>query len=199
MKYNPALHHRRSIRLGGYDYAHAGEYFLTVCTYGHECILAAIENEEVTVTEIGKIVKEEWLRTPAVRPNVQLDEFIVMPNHLHGIVIIKNDIFVGANGNSPQRGKRIDMDPPPRKTPFRSPSGTIGAIVRGFKSAATKRVNELQDTPGKPLWQRDYYEHIVRDERDLERIREYIRLNPTRWPVDEENPVKSRKTLNNAG
>jgi putative transposase len=189
MRYNSGLHHRSSIRLPGYNYAQAGEYFVTVTTHDRECVLGAIENEEVELSDIGKIVKEEWLRTPIVRPNVELDEFVIMPNHIHGILVIRDErkgaeVPVGANCHSPLRENRSSRG----KTPFRSPSKTVGAIVRGFKSAATKRANELRDTPGKSLWQRDYFEHIVRDEKDLERIREYICLNPTRWPIDEEYP-----------
>ena len=178
---------RRSIRLKGYDYAQSGEYFVTLHTYGREYPLGRIRNEEVILTEAGKIAEEEWLRTPRLRPNVTLDAFAIMPNHIHGIIVIRDerkgvDVSVGANCSSPVRG----IDSFPGKTPFRSPSGTVGAIVRGFKAATTKRVNELHKSPGKPLWQRNYYEHVVRDENDLDRVREYIVKNPMRWSIDEE-------------
>jgi putative transposase len=187
MKYNPLLHQRRSIRLAGYNYTQHGEYFVTILTHERECMLGSIENEEVMLTEIGKIVNEEWLRTPAVRKNVELDEFVIMPNHVHGIIIIQDDrkgvdAFVGAYGNTPLR----EIDSPPGKTPFRSPSRTIGAIIRGFKAASTKRINALRRTPGAPVWQRNYYEHVIRDEKDLEGVREYIAMNPSRWDVDDE-------------
>ena len=115
-----------------------------------------------------------------MRLNVQLDEYVIMPNHLHGIIVIHDDrkgvdAFVRANSSSPRRA-----------TPFRSPSGTVGAIIRGFKAASTKRVNEMRNTPGKPVWQRNYYEHVVRGEKDLERIRTYIHLNPERWDKGDE-------------
>jgi len=197
MKDNPNLHHRRSIRLKGYDYTQAGEYFLTLCTQERACLFGSIQDEVVKLSEFGEIVKEEWLRTALLRPDVELDDFVIMPNHLHGILALcrgtsrrDEKSLVGAYGNTPQRGKGI---------PFRSPSGTVGAIIRGFKAASTKRINGLRCTPGAPVWQRNYYEHVVRSEKDLERIREYIRLNPTRWPQDEENPIKSSKVLNHAG
>ena len=180
--FDPNIHHRRSIRLSTHDYAGAGEYFVTLCIHGWKCVLGVVADEEVKLTDIGRVVNEEWLRTSDLRSNVDLDKFVIMPNHLHGIIVIHDErkggeVSVGANGSSPLR-ENVSS---PGKTPFRSPSGTIGAVVRGFKAASTKRVNELRNTPGRPLWQRNYYEHIVRDERDLERIREYIAKNPERW------------------
>jgi putative transposase len=199
MKYNPHLHHRRSIRLKGHDYTQAGEYFVTIRTHDRGNVLGRIQNENLILSEIGTIVKQEWMKTPEVRSNVDLDEFVIMPNHVHGILVIRDErkggeAFVRANGNSPIRENKSSQG----KTPFRSPSATVGAIVRGFKGATTKRVNELFVTPGRPLWHRNYYEHVVRNEEDLERIREYIRLNPTRWPTDEENPTNTSTAEANA-
>jgi putative transposase len=197
MKYNPSLHHRRSIRLRGYDYAQPGEYFITLRTHDLGCVLGTIRNEEMILSEIGTIVKEEWLKTPIIRPNTKVDEFTIMPNHLHGIIVIDEE-----RKGVPQKERIHRMGEQQfahtiEPTPFRSPSGTVGAIIRGFKSASTNRINELGNTHGKQFWHRNYYEHVIRDEKDLERIREYIRLNPTRWPLDEENPNSGRKSLNN--
>jgi putative transposase len=187
MKDNPNLHHRRSIRLKGHDYGQAGEYFVTIRTHERGNVLGAIQNEKVVLSETGMIAQEEWIRTSAVRPDVELDEFVIMPDHIHGVLVLHDDrkgvqVFVRANSNSPIR----ESEPSPGRTPIRSPSRTVGAIIRGFKGATTKRVNELFGTPGRPLWQRNYYEHVIRDEKDLDRIREYIRLNPERWDVDDE-------------
>ena len=113
-----------------------------------------------------------------MRPGVNLDAFVIMPNHVHGVVVI------------PRRG--VSQYAPTGSSAFRSPSLTIGAIIRGFKSAATKRVNELRGKPGLPLWQRSYYEHIVRDDEDLGRIRTYITDNPANWAEDRENPENKR-------
>jgi len=130
------------------------------------------------LSNIGKIVQAEWLRTPAIRSNVELDEFVVMPDHFHGIIVL-NAERNGEHGQDSNSGGELQFAP--TRTPFRSPSKTIGAIIRGFKAAATKRANELHKTPGLPLWQRNYYEHIIGDEMELARIREYISLNPAKW------------------
>jgi putative transposase len=181
MKYNPLVHHRRSIRFRGYDYAQPGEYFVTFCTFGRERLFGEIKNGEMRLSYIGEIVQAEWLRTPTIRPNVELDEFVVMPDHFHGIIILHAERN-GEHGQSSNCGGELQFAP--TMTPFRSPSKTIGAIIRGFKAAATKRTNELRRTSGLPLWQRNYYEHIIRDQMELDRIREYIRLNPVKWTPD---------------
>jgi REP element-mobilizing transposase RayT len=184
MKYNPLVHHRRSIRLRGYDYAQPGEYFMTFCTFRREHLLGEIENGIMRLSELGKIVRQEWLRTPMMRSNVELDEFVLMPDHLHGIIVLHAE----RNGELEQSSNcGGELQFAPTKTPFRSPSKTIGAIIRGFKSASTKRVNDFRNSPGLPLWQRNYYEHIIRDQMELNRIREYISLNPAKWMDEEEN------------
>jgi REP element-mobilizing transposase RayT len=175
MKYDPEKHHRRSIRLKEYDYSQSGAYFITICVYNRECLFGEIVNGEVRLNEWGTIVEKELLKTPALRSNVLLDEYVVMPNHLHGIIVIM-DHCRGVLQYAPTRR-------------LRSPSQTIGAIVRGFKSATTKRINEMRAAPGMPVWQRNYYEHIIRNENELNEIREYIVGNPIKWAEDENNPV----------
>jgi len=172
------MHQRRSIRLKAYDYSQAGAYFVTICTKDRECLFGDIVDEKMCINEIGEIVQAEWLRTAKIRPNVSLDEFIIMPNHLHGIIMI-ND------------GRGV-LQYAPTESPFRSPSQTIGAIIRGFKSATTKQINKYTNTPGKPVWQRNYYDRIIRDEDELNRIREYIIYNPAKWAEDKENPQRLR-------
>jgi len=179
MKYNPDHHHRRSVRLTEYDYATVGAYSVTICAYGRECLFGKIIRGQMRLNDVGRIIQEEWQRTPQLRPNVKLDTFITMPNHFHGIVVITE-----SRRGVLQYAPTIGQNPG-----FRSPSQTLGAIVRGFKSAATRRVNLLHNTPGSRLWQRNYYEHIIRDEKDLSEIRRYISLNPRLWRYDEENPL----------
>ncbi len=164
---NRLNHRRRSIRLKGYDYSQNGAYFVTICTRNHELIF---ENER-----IRKIVEEKWLNTEKIRHNVIIDEFVVMPNHLHGIVIIEGG--VGAYGNTPLHGE------------FKSPSQTLGAIMRGFKAASALKINIIRNTPRKPVWQRNYYDHIIRNDLYLSEKRKYIKDNPLKWDIDEDNPM----------
>lgn len=189
------LHNRRSIRLKGYDYAQTGAYFVTICTKNRECLFGEIADGDVVLNEWGEIVKNEWLRTLKIRPNVIVDEYIVMPNHLHGILIIVDD---GRGGRGVSQYAPTTITPPYAPTmqcdpttnnqnTFKSPSKTIGAIIRGFKSATTKQINISRNTPGQPVWQRNYYEHIIRDDESLHRIRQYITQNPIRWQNDREN------------
>jgi putative transposase len=182
-RYNPDVHHRRSIRLQGYDYRQIGAYFVTICTLHRICLFGDVVDGEMRLNALGRMVETEWLQTPSIRPNVELDAFVVMPNHFHAIVVIVDDYRAVNRGGVLQYG-RMQYAPT-----FWSPSQTIGAIIRGFKSAITKHINDLRDTPGVPVWQRNYYEHIIRNEEDLNRARDYIANNPTQWMEDETNPV----------
>ncbi len=164
---------RSSLRLKTFDYSQVGGYYITLCSLNRTCLFGEIDNDQVILNDFGKIVFNEWQNTPILRPNVQLDEFIVMPNHFHGIIII----------NEPRRG--VLQYAPTNK--FCSPSQTIGSIVRGFKSAVTKNINILRKSPGQPVWQRNYFEHIIRDNVDMNRIRDYICNNPKNWATDENN------------
>jgi REP element-mobilizing transposase RayT len=178
MKFNPDQHHRRSIRLRNYDYAQVGAYFVTLCTQGRVCLFGEVVSGQMRLNEYGLVLEAAWTNTRILRPQVQLDEYVVMPNHFHGILAIF-DMGRGV----------LQYAPTARRVPtFGSPSQTVGAIVRGFKSATTKHINEMRHTPGAPVWQRNYYEHIIRNEDDLAHIRQYILDNPLKWPEDAENP-----------
>ena len=138
------------------------------------------------LSKIGQLARECWEEIPRHFPDVSLDAFMIMPNHIHGILVIGD---VGARHASP-----LQNPPPPPKTgtpvhPTGVKKGSIGAIIGSFKSAATKRINELRRTPGEPVWQRNYFEHIIRNEKSLNRIREYIAMNPEQWEFDKENPT----------
>jgi len=176
---NSDIHHRRSIRLQHYDYVSPGGYFVTICSYERQCMFGEISDSGMQLNELGKIVQDEWTRTPTVRSNVALDEYVIMPNHIHGIILIH-----AADEN--RKGRAHDGAP---VQPVRRKSGSLGSIIAGFKSAATKRINESRKTPGTPVWHRNYYEHVIRSEKDLELIREYIVNNPRKWDEDENNPV----------
>jgi REP element-mobilizing transposase RayT len=139
------------------------------------------------------IVEDEWRRSERLRDEIVLDEWVVMPNHVHGIVIVDHE----RHESSPTRATALVSSSASvgayGHTPLRSPSKTIGAMIRGFKSSATKRINEQRGTPGVPVWQRNYYEHVVRDEDSIERIRLYIAENPAKWAYDRENPEADPK------
>ncbi|NCC26025.1 MAG: transposase [Deltaproteobacteria bacterium] len=162
---------RRSIRLQGYDYSQAGAYFVTICTQNRECLFGEIENGEMRLNDAGRMVADEWLKTAEIRDEIELDEWVVMPNHFHGIVVVT------ACRGTARRAPTMER--------FGQPIvGSVPTIIRSFKSAVTKHINELRQTPGMKLWQRNYWEHIVRNEPELNRIREYIHNNPAQWEMD---------------
>ena len=236
MAFNPQKHHRRSIRLKEYDYSSEGLYFITICVQNKLELFGKIKNEEMILNEFGKIAHDEWAATPNIRENITLGEFQIMPNHLHGIIQINY-----SKGNPEDIGK------------FKSPTQTIGAIIRGFKGAATKRIkallrenrlNNINSTgesqfgqkdqsqgksqfattqfakkkhhtgesqfaptdiaptqfapiekiaPTKSIWQRDYYEIIIRDSRAYNNISNYIINNPKKWTEDKFYKSNKRK------
>lgn len=188
---NP-LHHRRSIRLRGFDYASENGYFVTLVTQARANLFGEIRKGEMALNELGTIAVEEWFKTKELRPYVELleDEFVVMPNHIHGIIWIVDT--VGAYCNTPlQMNTNLPQRMDNESSEFRSPSIGLGAIIRGYKSAVTKRINILRGTPAEPVFQRNYYEHIIGTEREYDRIAEYIVNNPINWCLDDENKDKN--------
>ena len=177
-------HRRRSPRLRDYDYTQPGAYFITICAKDRDCVFGHVMDGSMHLNKVAQIVQEEWLGTAFIRREIDLDEFILMPNHVHGIVVIKDDA-VGATGRSPLRAHSMPRSgPAPR---------SLGSFVAGFKAGSTKRINQHRETPGVPVWQRNYYEHVVRDEEDLRRIQKYIANNPLAWETDKENPDCARR------
>jgi putative transposase len=170
---------RRSIRLHGYDYARAGAYFVTVGTAARRCCLCEIAGTAVNLTPAGRIVAQEWVRTGEVRPEIGFDELVVMPNHVHGVLVLSptvgatRRVALGRGSASPLRSG---------VTP-----GSLGAIVGQFKAASARRVNALRGTSG-GFWQRGFDEHVIRNDADLDAIRRYIANNPLQWAVDRESP-----------
>ncbi len=165
-KFDPKQHHRRTIRLQGYDYASEGGYFITICTKERQCILGRVLEEKMFSNAFGKIVEECWNEIPKYFPLIQLDAFVVMPNHIHGILI------------------NLGQENP------------LGNIIGYFKYQSTKKICSL---PGNGIpfrWQRNYYEHVIRGEKDLNQIREYILNNPLQWSLDENNPDYFKKFPN---
>jgi REP element-mobilizing transposase RayT len=155
---------RRFLRLAGYDYSLAGAYFVTICTAHRVCSLGSIDIDFFRPSLAGEMVAETWNSLPERFPFVALDAFVVMPNHLHGILLL------------------TDPEPHDRETSPRQ----LGNIIRAFKAASTRQIRETGTVNF--AWQRDYFDHIIRTEQDLERIRAYIEANPSRWHEDLENP-----------
>lgn len=153
---------------------------MTICTWQRECLFGEIVDGEMRLNESGNIVLAEWERTPEIRKEIELDIFVIMPNHFHGIVCIVDDGTVGATGRSPLQSQLRQPGPIPR---------SLGAFVAGFKSATTKQINIIRNNPGCPVWQRNYYERVLRNDDELTRAREYIVNNPLQWELDKENPV----------
>jgi putative transposase len=189
MSYDPSKSHRHSIRLRGYDYTQAGAYFVTIVARNRECLFGEVVGGEMRVNACGEIVVACWDALPMHFPAVELDAFVVMPNHVHGIILIGGESTdYGRGGVSGTPVGAQHAAPLPDLSHHNVDPGSLGAIVRSFKSGATKRINEMRGAPGAPVWQRNYFEHIIRNEKSLNAIRGYIVGNPGNWAHDEENP-----------
>ena len=196
---------RKSIRLQNYDYTSNGAYFITLCAATREDFFGTVLEDHMQLNDFGKIVLEEWKRSAEIRQEIVFDEFIVMPDHVHGIVMIQKpeplqgalvikQYPVGAHDHAPLhrhtneseskiQGVFSTNDLALHRTDNileRKPR-SLGSFVGGFKSAITTHINEQRGTPRVPVWQRNYYDHIIRNDRDLERVRSYIQTNPVRW------------------
>jgi len=194
MKYDPQKHHRRSIRLKGYDYTQAGAYFVTIVAWQREMLFGDIVNGEMVLNRKGYIVRDAWFDLPNHYPHVELGAFVIMPNHVHGIIVLIDD----GRGGSAVIGETIVPDdlikgknPMPNKQT--RPYVTVKRhglpeIVRAFKSFSSRRINRIRRTNGIPIWQRNYYERIIRNEPEMDRIHRYIEANPSMWADDDENP-----------
>ncbi len=200
MSYDPLIHHRKSIRVKEFDYTQPGApalaehvaigflmatwaakrgYFVTIVAHRRLPIFGEFTGGDMHLNTFGEIARAEWMKTGDIRPEIGLDEFVVMPNHFHAIVTIV-ECDGGSVGARRRRAPTIEQ--------FSKPiAGSIPTIIRAYKSAVTTRINQFRGTPGTPVWQRNYYEHIIRNDMDLARIREYIRNNPAAWKTDDKN------------
>ena len=191
MPYDPNRHHRRSIRLKGYDYTQPGAYFITIVTHERIPLFGNIVNGEMRLNDIGRVAERCWLDIPSHFPHVELDVFVIMPNHVHRILwIVETPPMVGAKNFSPLPSSPVSPLPPSSSAERpRGTSKTIGSIVRGFKIGVTQWVRQNPDVH--TVWQRNYYERIIRNEYDPNTIRRYILENPLRWHLDYENPART--------
>jgi REP-associated tyrosine transposase len=163
---------RRPIRLPGYDYANPGAYFVTICAHERRCLFGRIADTQMIANAFGKAVETCWLGLANHYAHLSLDAFIVMPNHIHGILFFDE-----------------------------APEGQHGLFetVRALKTFSARRINKLRNQPGNPVWQRGYHEHVVRNDMALDQIRRYIANNPARWQYDRENPANESTTARRAG
>jgi putative transposase len=174
-------HHRRSVRLKGHDYAQPGAYFVTVCTRERESVLGRIVDSELRLSPIGEIVERNWHDIPARFPGIALDAFVVMPNHIHGIITVTDARHRrGLINQTPTQGTLTDR---PDWILMKSDAMVLGKVVRHFKARITKMIHDSASDTFR--WQRNYYEHVIRNDEELDAIRQYILSNPATWPTDE--------------
>ena len=166
-------------RLKNCDYGSSGYYFVTICVKNSECVFGNVDDNKMILSEIGKTAEKFWLEIPAHFPFVKLDEFIIMPNHIHGIIIIDNHRDVACNVSTRTNNKIMSIISPKR--------GSLSTVIRSYKSNCTKTINKIQNKFNFQ-WQPRFYDHIIRDEKSLHNIRKYIMHNPLNWDTDEENP-----------
>jgi len=176
---------RVALRLKGYDYAQSGAYFVTICLQDRLCLFGEVSAGLLVPNQYSALVEQAWNDLPNHYPHVSLDQFVVMPNHIHGIIILTD---VGAGFNS---DVRAGLKPAPTAiglTPNPPKRHALSEIIRALKTFSARRINEIRQSPGVPVWQRNYYEHVIRSEEDYTRIAEYIIDNPRRWSEDSLHP-----------
>jgi len=166
----PPLHNRRSIRLRHFDYASPGSYFVTICAQCRKPSFGEIVGGEMRLNDLGRIVDQVWNELPQHFPSVRLDSFVVMPNHMHCIIILTDTEQRARLNHAPTDGQKTR-------------SHALGHIVNSLKSFSTRKINVLRRTPGMMVWQRNFHEHIIRNQIEMERIRRYIHENPMRWEM----------------
>ncbi|MGB8213523.1 MAG: transposase [Anaerolineales bacterium] len=195
MKFDPKIHHRRSIRLPGYDYTREGAYYITVVTWQREELFGEVVDGEMVLNKFGQVAQTEWERLPRRFWHIELSEFVIMPNHAHGIILIVDgrgtaDVAYNNVSELPRRAPATEQ--------FGKPvAGSIPTIVRSYKSAVSLRINLMRRTNGVPVWQRNYYEHIIRNDKDYQTKCDYILNNPHNWESDDNNE-KNGKSKNGA-
>jgi len=178
-----------SSRAQWWDYANVGAYFITICTAGREWLFGEILNNEMHLSPIGEMVYQEWNVSFDMRAELFCNTFVIMPNHIHAILRIENGIVVGTHGivvGTHGRASRQTPTPPmPTNTgvAYRSPK-SISSFMAGFKSAATKRINEYRNSPKMPVWQTRFHDHIIRNDAEYQRIYNYIETNIENWEKD---------------
>jgi REP element-mobilizing transposase RayT len=179
--YNSVKHHRRSLRLTDYDYSDTGAYFVTICTQNRACLFGEVVDGKLQLNDAGRLIQKLWEELPTRFAEVNINSFIVMPNHLHGIVLVGAQFIApDTPHNHRERNEKGAMNRAP----------TLGEIVRTYKALSTRMIRQTVNSTF--AWQRNYYEHIIRCEESLNRIRQYILDNAVRWEFDRENPAATK-------
>jgi len=171
---------RKSIRMKSWNYSDPSDYFITICTHERENLFGEVIDGIMVLNNIGKIAQDCWYDLPNHYPHIYLDEFVIMPNHIHGVItILADDHIVGAG-----------LNPAPTEKPYK-----LSEIIRGFKTFSARKINEIKNTKGNPVWQRNYYEHIIRNQQSYDEIYAYILSNPQTWDRDRNNPKNFQNNL----
>ncbi|MBM4167488.1 MAG: transposase [Ignavibacteria bacterium] len=181
--YNPDIHHRRSIRLREFDYSNTGAYFITLCLQHRDLLFGKCEHGSIELNEFGNIAKNIWVSLKERFNKIELDEFVIMPNHIHGIIVIKNDNVSGNNVGAMNVGAIHEL---PLQNKIERRNMLLPKIIGYYKMNSAKRINEIRKTRGTHVWQKNYFERVIRNENELIKIREYIITNPLRWEIDNE-------------
>jgi putative transposase len=189
MAFDPEWRHRQSIRWQDHDYAAGGTYFVTICTANRVCLFGEVVDGQMRVGPLGQIVDREWMRTGLIRPEVEIDVFGVMPNHLHGLVTIRPRDLEDRLSARSDEGEPVGLRPRvDRRPPLRRAPRSLGGLIAGFKQVTTLAINAARGTPGAPVWQRGYHDRVVRDGEEFDAIAHYIVTNPERWAEDPHRP-----------
>ena len=188
---------RRNLRLRDYDYAQAGFYFVTICVQYRQCLFGEIIDGTMQLNSAGILVKKAWLELPRHYPHVVLDQFTIMPNHFHGIVTLTDaDTVVAGLKPDVRAGFKPDVRAGLKPAPTKRHE--FPEIIRAFKTFSARHINEMRQTPGTSVWQRNYYEHVIRNEADYERIAEYVENNPAKWEEDSLHPDNKAMLVHNS-
>ncbi len=194
MPFDPEINNRHSVRLPEYDYTRPGAYFVTLVTIERECMFGVMVGTEMRLSDYGRVAAECWSAIPDHFPHVELGTFVIMPNHVHGILILHEHERGAATMSPPVGAQHVAPlhDTPSHDAPLREQRphvvpGSLGAIVRAYKSSVTRIIRQKYNDAPQRIWQRNYHEHIIRNAEDHHRITEYILTNPIHWDHDEEN------------
>ena len=176
------MERKRHMRLPGFDYTRLGAYFVTICMHNRLCLLGEVVDGCVRLSEAGRFARDAWEHLPMHYPHVRLDAWVIMPNHVHGIVCL-------AKAEAAPSGIGAGTGLKPVPTGGETPRYGLPEVVRAFKTFSAKRINASRGTAGAPFWQRSYYDRVIRDDASLDRMRQYVLDNPARWRQDPENPT----------